>query len=566
MSKNRNRNRHVNKQQEFKSENSSRSRNRNYQQKPKEVEIDVDQTKLNMADIHKSDNNTLGWYTRIPGTLLAASNYIYEWPLGNSLDLFGVQPPTTPLPDVRVPGIMAIHYVPCIGQSTDPLSPCNLAFKRQHAFLQHTVSGTLPFEYSDLGMYNEAIISAIGVYADWVRVYGMLERWSPVNKYKVEALVNAMGYDYKSLRDNQAQFRALINDFAFNLTRFCIPGDLSMIDRTAWMNSGVYKDSDTEKAQLYLYVMDYYYIWREADEDHPETYLQALAFHDYYASGGAVPITFSTIKMMRDGILQPLMLSEDVGNISAKIMRAYGSNLYTVNPIAENFETIEEYRPEVLSQIENAVCIGPANQNSLTMEQMTGINEGGLYQQCKVIWPWTSAKFASNSAMLASILKKQIMVNLHLADPQAGDTVIATRLTPVISDVQTSTEGRVTITLGATGTEFATYMATYKYQTDVTTQKLALHMRRFVSYELLEEATMPDFAELACEWTQFDWAPTVYTMTSTNTAMYFSGMLQDTDMYTVFSPGDLKIMHDYALQSEYFSEFIDKNQSGYVSP
>lgn len=254
---------------------------RNYSKKPKqnvntksygrkkEIEVNIDRDELNDADLntkgrkYKSERNDASWYAKNEQLLKAAASFPYGYPMGTSL------PPSIPKTgisisnDQNVPGICVLPYLPTIGKSESGSSPINLAAKLQYSNIRYANSGTTYGDPSDLMMYYLAIDSMYMFHQMCVRAFGTIRTYNYMNRYYPQAVVRAMGLDFDDLNSKITQFWGFINTFAVKLQSFAVPGDISYFVRHSWLTSGIYLDSNTSKAQTYLFQPVGYYQWVE---------------------------------------------------------------------------------------------------------------------------------------------------------------------------------------------------------------------------------------------------------------------------------------------------------------
>lgn len=367
------------------------------------VEENIPESSLNAADLpngkgkreSRKRENDPSWYTRVPNLVPIAANFPFGAAVGtrvnlvypNTIDGDGnlTQAFTSSLQSA--PGIMTIHYVPTIGsveeQST---SAINMAAIQLFAYQRSRNSRSASYDAPDLMMYFLAMRSAYALYAKMVRIYGTMNLASPLSRYLPVALVKAQGVDYDDLMTNMAQFHYLVNQFAYKLGQLNMPAGMSVIDRNIWLNSNIFMDSSTPKSQIYLYDQSVFHRYSEANENTAATLIPK--YWEDFAANKTKGMTVSEMSTLVTDILQPLLESEDIGTISADILKAYGlENCISVSPIAENYMVMPTWSKEVLSQIENTWLAGSTrilpdrteipNTTNLIIQQVIPPNELG---------------------------------------------------------------------------------------------------------------------------------------------------------------------------------------------
>lgn len=91
--------------------------------------------------VHKY--NDVSWYAKNQQMLTDAASFSYNSPLGNPVpykDLLS-EVPNTVVNDGAVPGVAALQFIPCIGISTNSISPANIAANNIYSYVRYMNSG-----------------------------------------------------------------------------------------------------------------------------------------------------------------------------------------------------------------------------------------------------------------------------------------------------------------------------------------------------------------------------------------------------------------------------------------
>lgn len=556
MAKKTQRNSKTNRNRNFRKDDSNCNSNNNANRKPKEVELNVDESRLNKADLgvrgHASRDNDVAWYAKNEALLRDSASFPYGVPLGTKLpttlqaqvDQFGGTTVTFNDSIASIPGVCSVHWIPTIGISDDTYSAANLAARNIYSFVRHANSGSANYDSPDLMMYLLATDSCYSFYAMMVRAYGCMQTYSATNRYLPKALIQAMGLNFDDLMLNLPQFRYFINQYALKLGSLCVPAEMAYIERHIWMNSGVYTDSALWKAQTYTYVQDVFYKFVEVT--------QGPGYLEYtpWITSTSTSKRFTEIASFANQLIEPLLASEDIGIMSGDILKAFGrDNLFFVNMIAEEYAVAPAYSPEVLSQIENSTILGYPTNNTTTgrsrniIQDVTGANAGAIRQH----FEFESTDVSDEKRASTIVLALPRILNMHLENPTAGDSMVASRLTNIVTELAWSPDDPGKFTLWVpeqTGSEICSKVVFH-----VIGNNGALSSFAAETYGLMAATTVT--ARLSALVASFDWAPQLALVRANGTVADLLGYTTDFDNYTSLTANDLKRMHDAALLSEF---------------
>ena len=305
----------------------------------------------------ESKPNDWRWYAQDEQLLRDAASFPYSWPLGNRLNL---GPNAPEVNKGSLPGIMGIWTAPTFGWSDNPNSPINVAARNIYSYVRHANSGHANYDAPDLMLYLCAMDSVYSYLAYLKRIYGVVSTYSYTNRYYPKAVVQAMGVDFDDIQANLADFRGFINTFAVKVGSMCIPASMSYMAKHMWMYSGLYLDSQQDKAQTYLFSPSFLYKY-DLDMDGAGM-LKCLNMSDYLAvtrDGQPPLLKFSGLRKAAGDMLDPILRSEDMNIMSGDILKAFGPNgIYLVSSIGETYTVLPTYEPEVLDQIQNCTLVG----------------------------------------------------------------------------------------------------------------------------------------------------------------------------------------------------------------
>lgn len=521
-----------------------------------------------------SSDNDYAWYNTIPEITRNAARFPFSRPLGTTISYGAADSEANALivdggkdfvgTPKTIPGIMAIHWTPTVGISTDPVSPLNVTSREIYSFVRHANSGASNYDATDLMLYLLAMDSIYSMYTAAVRAYGLMMMYTKENRYMPSYLVNALGFDFDELKGDLAQFRWAINQIAYKISSFAVPNFMSYYLRHMWLNSGVYTDKPSAKAQMYVFVQDD--VFQYDDKINSSTFAGLKSVNISHR----VPFTVDTWLAFMDALINPMLASEDMGIMSGDILKAFGpQNLFTVGPIADDFVLVPSYSPEVLSQIQNLNVVGRVWNDDIGEHTIDGIKSF-----------YTSSIIQSIDGTNAEgyLIYNPLFLSAESYDPQVEDDRKALSVVTldklITSDMDTPDEAAVmvstrlvntpsAVTMLSVGSETVVVMAfkdTAICSTEVVTGVELISINgseNFGSYGLIQDTAtnkigVADITGLVSAITKFDWNPTFPILARNDTGVVFKGYFQDTNNYTLMSTADLNRLHEAAILSEFY--------------
>lgn len=473
---------------------------------------------------NKAGFNDVSWYTKNPSLLTAAASLSYNAALGstNVWDVSATEVKTTPVAYFN--GIMTINFGFCPGLSKDKSSPINIAANNIYSYVRYMNSGSKNYDAPDLMLYLLAMDSAYAYLNYMQRIYGVARVYNQRNRYYGKNLLEALGVDGLNIQSNLANFRSYINSYAAKLTSFCVPSSMPLFQRHSWMVSNIYKDSDTDKANLYAFVPKYFYKYSETTNEKGGELIPIPFVADH--------MTVADIITIGEDIISALQLSEDIGVMSGDILKAYGQNrLFTVSAMSDDYTVMPVYNESVLTQIHNSVSIGSVKSFNADSNKITQDPDNDN----AIIWNPTFATDDANVGIPP-------MLNLPWENITPADSMVASRLTAMYKVSGNN------ITIEQCGTEivFAYNIWTLNSRGDIT---------RAIYHTVVAntEGSPAEEADALLESTHFDWAPIVYRVefaTAAGSPAILTHVVGDLNTYTILGNQVLRNMHECAILSE----------------
>lgn len=492
---------------------------------------------------HGGDNDWT-WYARTPELVKSYASFPFGVATGNFMQ-YG-QPN---MDSYSVPGIMTLYFGPTIGEAENEISPVNVAMRQLYSDVRHKNSGSTNYDAPDLMMYILAMDSPYMYISYLRRLYGVMMNYSVLNRYTPKALVSAMMVDYDDVKEHLPELLGYINQLSAKVAgSLCIPNGMSYMARHTWMVSGIYTDSTTSKAQMYMYVPESYYAFTVTDAG-GGAYVSSLTATRFGFPGQ----TFKTFKQLvefGDNMVSPLLANEDINIMSGDILKAYGmGGIVSIPQTPDTYQVLPEYNREVLSQFENATIFSTQGYDNVIQDTSIG---GGYLKYAGVRTPGfsisTSATLqAADLTLACSVMQTNKLLNFHWENPTPEDVLVATRLTAGIKNVTyDNTTGSIH------------FEGNYSFGSELCCNALIWYYNgmdnRVLNYEpvysyVFGQNLYTKYGLLS----QFDWHPA--TMPFYFASGFHSGYVPfvDADMYTFLSYDNLYNLHNIALLQELFA-------------
>lgn len=510
----------------------------------KKVEVDVDMKNINKGDIPHvlmkdgQHNNDPSWYRNIPNLQMDFANIPFSMPDGLITNPEKQMYNFTPSHWVYSnPGIMTIEVAPTIGLSDGPTSAANIAAQQMYTLVRKANSGAVNYDKTDLFMTILAMDSAYMLYEYLLRIYRTLGTYNYMNRYMPDDLLQALGGS-ATLGKSLADFRGVLDLFAYQLASINVPDQFDIIKRHSWLFTNVYTDASSIKAQLYAYVPNGLYVWTEGESSQP-THLKYTKMNELFGIGQYDSITtLDQIRKAIDTIMQPILGSQDIGIISGDVAKAFGEGgMIRIAPVADHEALQPVYDKEVLLQMSNTF----KGVNTWVIPDITAVNtnlKSGPY----IVQDLNDAYESQTVGNIKPIL------NLIDIDPTPDNIMVASRL--ITSGDYSAEGGHVTSIRYGTEVPVAYHIYTRDYVDNVPSLgHVILTENSIVISENLNTAENAlVYLNLLAK---FDWAPPFYLFYGNGTDRTYKmcGNTIDICDYTFLEQSNLRDLHDVAVMS-----------------
>lgn len=311
------------------------------------------------ADTSREKTNDVSWYAKNPELLRDAGALSFNNPVGSKISYVGsvkvADKDYVNADQFYTPGIMVMKANPIPGISANSNSPLNVASRNIYSWVRHANSGHANYEAPDLMIYLLAMDNAYLMYAHFARVLGVIMAYDQKNRYYAKAMVEALGCDYDDLSSNIADLRYFLNMYAKKVNALYVPATLDLFKRHSFIFSRLWKDADSEKAQIYAITPSCYYVFSPKTV---ETGGKLTRKEMRVTQKGAEALyTYRDIQTLLNGIINPILTDEDMNIMSGDVRKAYNEALFTLGTIPEDYVVFPEYDVTMLHQIHNASIV-----------------------------------------------------------------------------------------------------------------------------------------------------------------------------------------------------------------
>lgn len=452
--------------------------------------------------------------------------------------------------NVAVPGVMALQWCPTVNPRGK--SAVSQAMDQIYSFVVHKNSRNYNYDPTDQMLLILGTSLAYSFLANAIRAYGVMLDWNGLDFYTPRALVTAMGFNYDDLSRSFHQMSFDINQRIAQLNQLWIPSTMPISERWFWMNSNIYRDAESDKAQYYLYTPATYYVYNPVAGEGWSTLDEKQ-----WTYPNAQTHTWVEFTQAMDEMITALVNSQDRGIILGDLLQAYGpEKIYKLNPISQDYKTEVVYNREVLQQFENASIWG-ATAGTLIADVNGNIGSQGAT---------ISAQNLKNGSIGLGLNK---MLNFHLkGTPTPSDIMVASRLsamgTMILSKSGEGASQLVTLCPLSCGTELVANSRIYYYQWEngsPTLQSTSWNTAFKSAINSGSNFTGATMVQWFYMWAAFDWAPNieehlnppvdVINSTPAGSTLQYNHRLDvaDYDNYVYVQESQLNNLHTAAIYS-----------------
>lgn len=314
-------------------------------------------------------SNDISWYSKYPNLLVGAGSFPYPNRPGMSMHAGSISAPnatglyTTAPVIYKVPGVMALDWIPSLGNSSASTDPASVLGKEMYGRVRSVYSGSLTADAPDFVMYVMALDSVFAYIGYLKRIFRTINAYSPENYMIPDNVLRAMGLDggtIQNLRLERIDLWNAINTLALQVRKFKCPAVMDVMNRHYWMSDNVYTDANSINSQFYLFNLYgvYKFEMLNTPQDKPAPGLSIVTLP--HISATAAEATSKSLHVadflnFGIGLIQALNDWDDSFDISGYLMRAFPDTpSFVVDEIDLGDVLTPVYNEEVLVQIENS--------------------------------------------------------------------------------------------------------------------------------------------------------------------------------------------------------------------
>lgn len=292
------------------------------------------QTAESLPNINTNSDDYFNKYGQVP----SAGMHSFMYALGDKLHV-------TESVDFYQPGIMVFDVVNTPGVSSVN-SQLQQLVKQIYTKVYAQQTAAKQIAASDLYMYLLAMDEAYSVYAEFVRVYGLLLSFSPIDRYTPKVYIEALGYNYESLKNKMPEFENMLDNFANAMRVYFVPKNVALYDMHEQLFGNIYVDDQTSRAKMYAFRKHIYRKWQDIASDQGSS-LKAVPMHS------SELLDLAGMQAIINDITENLFKSESVSFISALLGKVLNGDGYTLSKLNPLYETPIIYDRRRLDQIHN---------------------------------------------------------------------------------------------------------------------------------------------------------------------------------------------------------------------
>lgn len=504
------------------------------------------------------------WYMKFPELVSTAKGVNFCNPLGDKINLWASNINKNEFDsssyclfdDQRIPGLMTFRFCPSIGYSEDWGSQINVAARNIYSYIRAVQTASASYEASDLMMYLVGMDSAYMFYAWMVRLYRIMSMSSPMNKYFPTALVHANGVDFTDLQKNLAAFRFYINMFSAKMGSIVLPKETNFTTRHNWMVSNILADSDSAKAQYYMFVPEGFYFFDDQGDENGTQLIFRKLQND---SAPGRLLSLSAIRAFGDKMIRSLRYAGDVGKMSGDILKTFGEGgIFKVAQLPVDSTITPVYDPVTLTQIQNMTIFTVPDFDDLRIHQSMDLN--CILYEPKIMTANIKQRDGSYlRSPIAGIYCNNKLLTLPINDPSVEIVLECTRLVGSAEPIEEAGSNKLGefshYALKNVGTEFVT--GAYLYDGIVSDNATSMDIAECITLqapgEMIAINQYSDTFRLS-KIENFAWHPHFYFCVEgpeVEGEKQLNWMkLIDIDNYTVITNTQLEQLHQACLISE----------------
>lgn len=535
--------------------------------------------------------NDPAWYLRFPELAFGAGNLPWSESFGTPMrfgttsvlkisDSYDVEGIRSTEKTNAVPGIATLFVKPSYGNNRDRNNVMNIAAQQFFTNVRYVNAGRKNYEPADLMIYNITIAELMSFVGWCQRAYALGFMYSQRNLYVGKAMLEAQHINASDLCAHLANFRYWLNAFITKISGWAMPGDINIFRRRIYMYSNIYTESTTGnlKDQMYQYAPDGFFQF-QLEEGTSSGCVIYRKLHDLAGDTGepdpdsVYTLTIDQIIKIGDELISTIYGDEDFALMSGDIVKAYGTQVLSLNPIPEAMMVLPIFEEYTLSQMKNASIVDvDRGRTSHAYSPSSSRKFGNIYQTGGDLISTEGKKYDDDVDPLNDFaLLNSGIITVTNPMPGVDDTIEATRL-KVVRDLDITNKinpngdnGEVAVSCGS---DIVVAVRITQYSWRIPPQGSTAvwydHHKQFADNAVsvpaeptaAQKATAWDELSEESEWmNSFHWLPlrwlTVYTggVDGEHRRIIKAAPLCNIDNYTTVTERNIKQLHEVCLLS-----------------
>lgn len=350
-------------------------------------------------------HNSQEWYTRLAEKLLITGPN-FNTQFNTTRATFG-----NSRKDFSLPHVAGIETQMALGDTT----AVKVEMKRLLQSMAAVNSGQQYGSTSTLTYYIMLCRSMIAAYASGCRALRLLASADAKDPLFPRSVMRAAGLDYTTFADHSGQLREEMARLRAVLNQFAIP-PLSVFERTAWLYTNVFGDSNDAKCQVYVY--------KPGAVANPVLLTQGgTGVELLRLSGGRGVITYddyiTTVRKLYNTYASLSATNMNMVSAIARIFPTSGFKFADVPSVSETQPIM--YSEEALQQLQNST-LGVDGDVTMAYDEA----QGGVIEQITIK---LSDQTAGTLISAGSGLNNERVINMYKDDITPVDIITTTRFT-----------------------------------------------------------------------------------------------------------------------------------------
>lgn len=303
--------------------------------------------------VNSGFGNDSKWYTKFPVVAKGVGNLPWYFRQGETLGNLGEGTKS-----ITLPSVLLYPYVPTPGYTALPSDAFNQIARTTWLTLHRKYRGLGTYEQADLGIAMYAILDCFTSLAKMERIYGVLNYYTSRNLAIPVGILSAMGFQADRagyIGTKLAEFRANINQLILKAKQLCLPKGMTLLDKEVRMNSMIFKDSKSFRANIYLFDKCGYWLWT------PTTFKtgSGLTFVQYSRTENPdIYVTLDSLYQDLQTQMEALLSDSDINRMCSDVIAAIGTeNIVSAQLIPENYFVEPVYDESWNVEIHNGIVI-----------------------------------------------------------------------------------------------------------------------------------------------------------------------------------------------------------------